>query len=110
MKGDKMAKRSSFGNMVRRLSNITNSLLNLKSHATVKKLPSDSASGKDFIDQLGKRWIIETCSRQKVLFFNFLLSVCYLELYIWYAGRLKKLDSMNRIIYKILAYGLFNEN
>ncbi|XP_022850273.1 uncharacterized protein LOC111372262 [Olea europaea var. sylvestris] len=54
MKRDKMAKRSSFGNIVRSLSNITNSLLNLKSHATVKKLPSDSASGKDFIDQLGK--------------------------------------------------------
>ncbi|CAA2995387.1 Hypothetical predicted protein [Olea europaea subsp. europaea] len=60
--------------MVRSLSNITNSLPNPKSHATVKKLPSDSASGKDFIDQLGKRWIIETCSRQKVLFF--LISYC----------------------------------
>ncbi|CAI9774589.1 unnamed protein product [Fraxinus pennsylvanica] len=55
MKGDKMAKRSSFGNMVRRrLSDITNSLPNPKSPAIVEKLPSDSASGKDYIDQLVK--------------------------------------------------------
>ncbi|KAL2557437.1 SHUGOSHIN 2-like [Forsythia ovata] len=50
-----MAKRSSFGNMVRRrLSDITNSLPNPKSPVIVEKLPPDSASGKDYIDHLAK--------------------------------------------------------
>ncbi|CAI9782115.1 unnamed protein product [Fraxinus pennsylvanica] len=54
-KGDKMAKMSSFANMVRRrLSDITNSLPNPKSPAFVEKLPSDTASGKDYIDHFVK--------------------------------------------------------
>ncbi|CAI9768544.1 unnamed protein product [Fraxinus pennsylvanica] len=55
MKGDRMAKRSSFGNMVRRrLSDITNSLPNPKSPVIMEKFPLHSASGKDYIDHLVK--------------------------------------------------------
>ncbi|EYU36145.1 hypothetical protein ABFS82_14G240000 [Erythranthe guttata] len=55
MKGDKMAKRSSFGNMVRRrLSDITNSLPQNKSPAPPEKNPRDAVSAKEFIDHLVK--------------------------------------------------------
>ncbi|CAA2989536.1 Hypothetical predicted protein [Olea europaea subsp. europaea] len=50
-----MAKRSSFGNMVRRRrSDITNSLPNAKSSVIMEKFPSDSAPRKDYIDRLVK--------------------------------------------------------
>ncbi|KAL8525357.1 hypothetical protein ACS0TY_014837 [Phlomoides rotata] len=52
MKGDKMAKRSSFGMIMRkRLSDITNSLPQPKSP---EKLPPDNVSAKDYIDHLLK--------------------------------------------------------
>ncbi|KAL7127214.1 hypothetical protein ABFS83_14G240500 [Erythranthe nasuta] len=55
MKGDKMAKRSSFGNMVRRrLSDITNSLPQNKSPSVPEKNPRDAVSAKEFIDHLVK--------------------------------------------------------
>ncbi|XP_042060240.1 SHUGOSHIN 1-like [Salvia splendens] len=57
MKGDKMAKRSSFGSMVRRrLSDITNSLPQPKSPAFPEKhFESDNASTKEHIDYLVKK-------------------------------------------------------
>ncbi|KAI3461380.1 hypothetical protein Pfo_018043 [Paulownia fortunei] len=55
MKGDKMAKRSSFGSMVRRrLSDITNSQPQPKSPSFPEKLPPDAASAKEYIDHLVK--------------------------------------------------------
>ncbi|KAK6138124.1 hypothetical protein DH2020_028141 [Rehmannia glutinosa] len=55
MKGDKMAKRSSFGSMVRRrLSDITNSLPQHKSSSFPENLPLDDASAKEYIDHLVK--------------------------------------------------------
>ncbi|XP_073272283.1 uncharacterized protein [Primulina huaijiensis] len=55
MKGDKMAKRSSFGNMMRRgLSDISNSLPQPKSPVIPDKLPSDAASASEYIDILVK--------------------------------------------------------
>ncbi|KAG8371274.1 hypothetical protein BUALT_Bualt13G0070500 [Buddleja alternifolia] len=55
MKGDKMAKRSSFGSMVRRrLSDITNSLPQQKSPLFPENLSSDAASAKEFIEHLVK--------------------------------------------------------
>ncbi|XP_073147945.1 uncharacterized protein [Henckelia pumila] len=55
MKGDKMAKRSSFGNMMRRgLSDISNSLPQPKSPVIPNKLPSDAASAREYIDNLVK--------------------------------------------------------
>ncbi|XP_011089959.1 SHUGOSHIN 2 isoform X2 [Sesamum indicum] len=55
MKGDKMAKRSSFGSMVRRrLSDITNSQPQPKSPSCPEKLPPDAASAKEYIDHLAK--------------------------------------------------------
>ncbi|KAL0436940.1 UNVERIFIED_CONTAM: shugoshin 2 [Sesamum radiatum] len=55
MKGDKMAKRSSFGSMVRRrLSDITNSQPQPKSPSCPEKLPPDAASAKEYIDHLVK--------------------------------------------------------
>ncbi|KAL0418245.1 UNVERIFIED_CONTAM: shugoshin 2 [Sesamum radiatum] len=55
MKGDKMAKRSSFGSMVRRrLSDITNSQPQPKSPSCPEKLLPDAASAKEYIDHLVK--------------------------------------------------------
>ncbi|KAL1544109.1 hypothetical protein AAHA92_21004 [Salvia divinorum] len=56
MKGDKMAKRSSLGSMVRRrLSDITNSLSQPKSPAFPEKdLQSDNASTQELLDHLVK--------------------------------------------------------
>ncbi|XP_075500597.1 uncharacterized protein LOC142539201 isoform X2 [Primulina tabacum] len=55
MKGDKMAKRSSFGNMMRRgLSDISNSLPQPKSPVIPDKLPSDATSASEYIDNLVK--------------------------------------------------------
>lgn len=59
MKGDKMAKRSSLGNMMRkRLSDITNSLPQPKSPSVPEKLPPDNVSAKDYIDHLLKVQIL----------------------------------------------------
>ena len=59
MKGDKMAKRSSFGSMVRRrLSDITNSLPQPKSPAFPEKhFLSDNASANQHIDYLVKVYV-----------------------------------------------------
>ncbi|KAL6577355.1 hypothetical protein OROMI_011631 [Orobanche minor] len=55
MKGDKIARRSSFGNMVRRrLSDITNYQPQPKSASFPENMPPDSASSKDCIDHLVK--------------------------------------------------------
>lgn len=55
MQGEKVAKRSSLGNMVRKgLSDITNSLPRPKSPIIPGKSQPDSATAKDYIDNLVK--------------------------------------------------------
>ncbi|XP_073303535.1 uncharacterized protein [Primulina huaijiensis] len=59
MKGEKMERRSSFGNMVRKkFSNITNSLPQPKSPVISEKSPLDSASAKEYIDNLVKEKMV----------------------------------------------------
>jgi len=56
MKGEKMVKRSSFGMIRKRLSDITNLHSQHKSHVTEKESapPLDESSTKDYIQQLLK--------------------------------------------------------
>ncbi|XAR60028.1 hypothetical protein NMG60_11033252 [Bertholletia excelsa] len=55
MKGDRMAKRSSFGSIVRkRLSDITNSIPQTRSPVPAKKLSPTNSSEKEYINQLVK--------------------------------------------------------
>lgn len=59
MKGDRMAKKSSLGSIVRkRLSDITNSLpqTQQKSPIDVDKVSPDVSSMKDYINHLAKVW------------------------------------------------------
>ncbi|XP_075504220.1 uncharacterized protein LOC142541616 isoform X2 [Primulina tabacum] len=59
MKGEKMDRRSSFGNMVRnKFSNITNSLPQPKPPVISEKSPLDSASAKEYIDHLVKEKMV----------------------------------------------------
>ncbi|PSS14256.1 Shugoshin-1 like [Actinidia chinensis var. chinensis] len=55
MKGERMAKRSSFGSIVRkRLSDITNSIPQYKSPSPPKKLSPTNSSSKEYLDHLVK--------------------------------------------------------
>ncbi|XP_073049175.1 SHUGOSHIN 1-like [Primulina eburnea] len=59
MKVEKMDRRSSFGNMVRKkFSNITNSLPQPKPPVISEKSPLDSASAKEYIDHLVKEKMV----------------------------------------------------
>lgn len=77
MKGDRMAKRSSFGSIVRkRLSDITNSLpqTQQKSPIDVDKVSPDVSSMKDYINHLAKVWFL---SCFLFLFYGYFLNLCF---------------------------------
>ncbi|XP_075504219.1 uncharacterized protein LOC142541616 isoform X1 [Primulina tabacum] len=72
MKGEKMDRRSSFGNMVRnKFSNITNSLPQPKPPVISEKSPLDSASAKEYIDHLVKEKMVLAKIVQEKMYFHF---------------------------------------